>query len=111
MRKSYILVAVLSIVLFLSPGCKHHFIQTGESNDGFLRFEVDPPRAKVYVDDIYVGRAGDFSEKDLRKKEKFLRISSGKHVIRFELKGYETAKREVYVGHSVQTISLRLKRL
>ena len=97
--------------LIASFGCKHYFVQTGESNDGFLRFEVEPPQAIVFVDGIEVGRAEDFSEEDLRKKEKFLRVSSGHHIIRFELEGYKTVEREVYAGHSIQTVSLRLEPL
>ena len=88
-RKSTLLFIFL-ILIISTLGCKHYSTQTGESNDGYLRFEIDPPTASVFVDDIYVGIAQDFSEKDLRKKEKFLRVSSGHHVIRFELEGFKT---------------------
>jgi hypothetical protein len=103
-------IFILLILLLVIPAaCKHQFIQTGESNDGYLRLEVDPSNAKVYVDDIYVGIAKDFSGRDLRKTEKMLRVSSGHHILRFELDKYITQEREVYAGHSVQTVSLRLK--
>lgn len=111
MSKKLFLIPILFLILLASFGCKHYFTQTGESNDGYLRFEVEPPDAKVFVDGIYVGKAKDFSEKDLRKKEKFLKVSSGTHTLRFEHDKYKAAVRDVYAGHGIETINLRLEPL
>ena len=111
MNTKQIILPLFIIILFSSLGCKHFPFQIGKSKDGFLRFEIDPPQAKVFVDGIYVGKAKDFSEEDLSKKEKFLRVLTGNHTVRFELDGYKTAEIEVHADNSVQTVSLKLEPL
>ena len=55
-----------------------------------LKLTVHPDRAAVFIDDSYVGHAGDFGS-----KFHSMLISTGKHRVKVELPGYRTFETEV----------------
>jgi len=60
------------------------------TSQGRLRFEVEPDDAAVYVDDRYVGTAGE-----LGGMSRGLRVKPGKHVVTVVRPGYGTKTVEV----------------
>ena len=55
-----------------------------------LKLNVHPSRAAVFLDDRYIGHAGDFGG-----KFHYMLIATGKHRIKIELPGYRTFETEV----------------
>lgn len=55
------------------------------ANTSDLIFQVTPAKALVYIDDIVIGSAGDFSTEKNRYP-----IVDGPHVLRIEFPGYQT---------------------
>src|SRR5215469_8830322 len=55
-----------------------------------LKLKIEPKRAAVFLDDKFVGHAGEFGG-----KFRSMLISPGKHRIKVELPGYQTFETEV----------------
>jgi type VI secretion system protein ImpF len=70
-----------------------------------LKFDVTPDRASVFVDDSYVGRAGDYARK-------VHEVSPGEHRVKIELHGYETFEEKVpLISGQKFELKIRLARL
>jgi hypothetical protein len=75
---------LVSVTLHLSPRA------TVPEITATLKLKIKPKRAAVFLDEKYVGHAGDFGG-----AFKSMKISPGKHRIRVELPGYRTFDTEV----------------
>ena len=75
---------LISVTLHLSPRA------TVPEITATLKLKIKPTRAAVFLDEKYVGHAGDFGG-----AFKSMKISPGKHRIRVELPGYRTFDTEV----------------
>jgi PEGA domain len=75
---------LVSVTLHLSPRA------TVPNITATLKLKIKPHRAAVFLDEKYVGHAGDFGG-----AFKSMQISPGKHRIRVELPGYRTFDTEV----------------
>ena len=70
-----------------------------------LKFDVAPDRAAVFIDDGYIGRAGDYSGKTYE-------VSPGEHLIKIELHGYETFEEKLsLISAQKFELKIRLARL
>lgn len=64
----------------------------GENNpDGYLRLEVEPESAEVYVDGFYAGTVGDFRRGGGRA------LDAGPHRVEFRAEGYDSQSVELRV--------------
>jgi len=63
-----------------------------------------PDDAKVYLDQIYIGKARRFST-----AKRPLKVTVGTHVLEFEAKGYQHELREVMTTNEVLEIKLDMK--
>ena len=75
---------LVSVTLHLAPRA------TVPDVTATLKLKIKPGRAAVFLDEKYVGHAGEFGG-----KFRSMRISPGKHKIRVELPGYRTFVTEV----------------
>jgi len=75
---------VISVTLHLSPRA------TVPEVTATLKLKIKPGRAAVFLDEKYVGHAGEFGG-----AFKSMKISPGKHRVRVELPGYRTFDTEV----------------
>jgi hypothetical protein len=75
---------LVSVTLHLAPRA------TVPSVTATLKLKIKPKRAAVFLDDKYVGHAGDFGG-----AFRSMKISPGKHRVRVELPGYRTFDTEV----------------
>jgi hypothetical protein len=64
----------------------------GYGEVGSIRLQVEPDKARVYVDGYYTGIADDFDGLFQR-----LHISPGPHILTFRMEGYKTHRVKVYV--------------
>lgn len=73
---------------------------------GALRIRSNAPRARVYVDGLFVGVADDFSGLN-----DHLEIERGRHTIELVADGFEPARTQVEIkGGKTYTLRLTLKR-
>jgi PEGA domain len=75
---------LISVTLHLAPNA------TAPDVTATLKLKIKPDRAAVFLDEKYVGHAGDFGG-----AFKSMKISPGKHRVRVELPGYRTFDTEV----------------
>jgi len=75
---------LISVTLHLSPRA------TAPDITATLKLKIKPKRAAVFLDEKYVGHAGEFGG-----SFRSMKISPGKHRIRVELPGYRTFDTEV----------------
>jgi len=75
---------LISVTLRLSPRA------TSPDITATLKLKIKPKRAAVFLDEKYVGHAGEFGG-----AFRSMKISPGKHRIRVELPGYRTFDTEV----------------
>ena len=75
---------LISVTLHLAPNA------TAPDVTATLKLKIKPDRAAVFLDEKYVGHAGDFGG-----RFKSMKISPGKHRVRVELPGYRTFDTEV----------------
>jgi PEGA domain len=75
---------LISVTLHLAPNA------TAPDVTATLKLKLKPARAAVFLDEKYVGHAGDFGG-----AFKSMKISPGKHRVRVELPGYRTFDTEV----------------
>ncbi len=75
---------LISVTLHLSPRA------TVPDTTATLKLKIKPKRAAVFLDEKYVGHAGEFGG-----ASRSMKISPGKHRIRVELPGYRTFDTEV----------------
>jgi hypothetical protein len=75
---------LISVTLHLSPRA------TVPEVTATLKLKIKPERAAVFLDEKYVGHAGEFGG-----AFKSMKISPGKHRVRVELPGYRTFDTEV----------------
>ena len=75
---------LISVTLHLSPRA------TSPDITATLKLKIKPKRAAVFLDEKYVGHAGEFGG-----AFRSMKISPGKHRIRVELPGYRTFDTEV----------------
>lgn len=92
----------LSGALVAACGVPSSTVRSKE-NSGVVVFKVVPEEATVYIDGSAVGPAEDFDSEDSG-----LVIDSGKHVIELKHEGCTDYYREIFAGHGVQTIEVRL---
>jgi type VI secretion system protein ImpF len=70
-----------------------------------LKFDVTPDRASVFIDDSYVGRAGDHAGK-------VHEVSPGEHRVKIELHGYEVFEEKIsLISGQKFELKIRLARL
>src|SRR5258706_15805249 len=75
---------LISVTLSLSPHA------TVPEITATLKLKIKPARAAVFLDEKYVGHAGEFGG-----AFRYMKISPGKHRVRVELPGYRTFDTEV----------------
>ena len=75
---------LISVALHLSPRA------TVPQITATLKLKIRPPRSAVFLDEKYVGHAGEFGG-----AFRYMKISPGKHRVRVELPGYRTFDTEV----------------
>ncbi len=83
---------LISVTLQLSPRA------TAPDITATLKLKIKPKRAAVFLDEKYVGHAGEFGG-----AFRSMKISPGKHRIRVELPGYRTFDTEVNLLASQET--------
>ncbi|MBI4208672.1 MAG: PEGA domain-containing protein [Deltaproteobacteria bacterium] len=69
---------------------------SGLGNEGKVVILCEPSNAWVYVDGNKVGKASKFDS-----ESNPLTLSNGSHVIELRKKGYQSYRKEVYVGNRV----------
>ena len=67
------------------------YMREGQNPDGYLRLEVEPETAQVFVDGLYAGVVSDFRRGGGRTLE------SGPHRIEFRAEGYDTQSVELRI--------------
>ncbi|MCL1926944.1 MAG: PEGA domain-containing protein [Syntrophorhabdaceae bacterium] len=95
--------ALLSVTLGFS-GCYPKSQVYTVGNVGGLIFNVNPGNAEVLVNGVVQGRASDFTQ------ERYLKLSNGTHRLELQAEGYETYKREIFIGSSLERIEAALIR-
>jgi hypothetical protein len=60
------------------------YMREGENPEGYLRLEVEPDSAQVFVDGLYAGTVSDFRRSGGRT------LDAGPHRIEFRAEGYDT---------------------
>ncbi len=79
---------------------------SGLGNEGGIIIHCQPSSALVYVDGNKMGKTSKFDSESSP-----LVLENGSHVIEFKKKGYQTYRKEVYVGNRVlQRIEVSLTR-
>jgi hypothetical protein len=67
------------------------YMRDGDRIDGYLRLEVEPESAQVYVDGFYAGTVADFRRSGGRA------LDSGPHRIEFRAEGYDSQGVELQI--------------
>jgi hypothetical protein len=97
MKRSLLFCLILGIG-FLATQCSTlpKTTVSGLGNEGKVVILCEPSGALVYVDGNKVGKASGFDS-----ESNPLVLSNGSHVIELRKKGYQTYRKEVYVGNRV----------
>lgn len=82
------------------PGYSYRY-RGAYDDDGALRLQVSPNKARVYVDGYYAGVVDDFDGLFQR-----LNLPPGRHELSFKLEGYKTHRIRLYVPPD-QTLKIR----
>ena len=101
------LLALFTVLLAIASGFSGCYPKSQVytvGNVGGLIFNVNPRNAEVLVNGVVQGRASDFTQ------ERYLKLSSGTHQLELRADGYETYKREVFIGSSLERIEAALIR-
>jgi len=98
------LFAVLLFAGFAASGCYPKSQVYTVGNVGGLIFNVNPEDADVILDGVAQGKASDFTQ------ERYLKVPNGPHQLELRASGYETYKREIFIGSSLERVETSLIR-
>ena len=100
MKRNLIILIVFTLALSCTlPKTK----VTQQGSEGLLKVNIQPEDAEIWIDGVFLGIAVDYNPED-----KYISLTSGLHTIEIKKDGYETVYRDIYAGHSMQTLAVTL---